>query len=243
MSFTVNLTNELTRMFKKKKTIVFLIINLVICMGAVASSLILSLSTKVQISNIWAGLHTVFFYGVLPMYIFIETLEIFTQEMSTGLIRNILIRPITRIKVYSSKIMAIGIFILFQIITIIIFCTLISLISRYNINTIATGIMSYLISFIPLLAFVFVAALIAQLVKNGLLGMLFCLFFTFVCYATELFFVYASAFIFTRHLKMYRMVLTDNINGTGIISALLIIGAVILCSFASGFLLFSKKEY
>ena len=243
MSFKVNLVNELTRMFKKKKTIVFIIINLVIC--GIASLIVSAINnnSNIHITNIWGNLHTIFFYIVLPLYIFIETLDLFTAETGTGLIKNVLVRPITRMKVYLSKVSAVGIFILFQIFSIIIFCAIISVIGNYAASTIVMGALSYIISFIPLIAFIFITAFIAQIVKNGLLGMLFCIFFSLICYATEIFFTSASAFVFTRHLKMYKMILTTNTHESGVVAALLIIGAYIMFSFTAGFLLFDKKEH
>ena len=168
-------------------------------------------------------------------------MDIFTAEMSSGLIKTMLIRPIARIKIYLAKVSAVGVFVLAHILFVAAFAGIFSAILGQT--NMAVAVCAYLITFVPLLGFIFVAALVAQFVKNGLLGMLLCIFFTLACYALEVFFTLGSAFVFTRHLSMYKLLLTENIQASNVVSALLIIAAYVGVTFTAGYLLFERKEF
>ena len=239
--FKAVFTNELGRVFRKRKTIVFCIISiLIITLYSLLSTSYISISGAISYIG---NLHSVFFLVVFPLYIFMETIDIFTEEMSSLTIHNVLVRPVTRTKIYLAKICAVCAFMLIQIVFAAVFGAVFSIFMGGGVISAIKNIAAYVITFIPIIAFVFMAAFISQIVKNGLLGMVLCIFFLLVSYLAEVFSPIISTFLFVRHINLYKMILTGNIQLTGIFSALLIIVAYIGVTFTAGALIFEKKEF
>jgi len=242
--FKMAFANELARVFKKRKTVVFCTIDIVIVLGyGLFHILSRSSGYAVGVVGSIGGLHTIFFMIILPLYIFMEIMDLFTGEMSSLAIRNVLIRPITRTKIYLAKVCAVCGFILAQILFVGILSAVIFVFIGSGVGSAVKIFVSYIITFVPMISLVFVAAFISQIVKNGLLGMLLCIFFLLGAYILEAFVPFASAFLFIRHINLYKMLLTGNIQLYGIFSALFIIAAYIGVSFTAGALLFDKKEF
>jgi|GEM_PF-5880182 len=243
--FKAAFANELMRVFRKKKTVVFCIIDIVIIGFYALFQLLYRMAgvSTVNITSALGSLHGLFFMFVFPLFIFMETMDVFTKEMNNSAIKNAIIRPVTRTKVYLAKVFAVCAFILSQIVFVGIVGTAVTMSMGGSSMSMAKSAAAYAITFIPLIAFVFLAAFIAQIVKNGLLGMLLGILFLIVSYVTEMFMPYVSAFIFVRHINIYKMIITGNIQFQGILSALFIIIAYIGVTFTAGTLIFNRKEF
>ena len=205
--FKAAFLNELTRIFRKRKTVVFCIIDIIIIvshvlLGKIPGSVGFALSSVGSLLN----LHGLFFWLIFPLYIFMETMDVFAGEMSNLSIRNVLIRPVTRTKIYLAKACAVCAFILAQILFVGIFGAIFSGIMGDGALTVVRNIAAFIITFIPMIAFVFMASCVSQIVKNGLVGMLLCIFFLLVAYVLEALAPTISAFLFVRHVNMYKMV-------------------------------------
>ena len=242
--FRAALTNEFAHVMKKRKTIVFYAIDIVIvfCYGLF---LVLSHSSgfSIGLAGFLGSLYTIFFYIIFPLYIFLETMDIFTGETTNLTIRNVLVRPVTRTKVYLAKVCAVCGFILIQILYAGILSAIVSAFTGSDAGSAIIVFAAFVITFVPMIPFVFVAAFLSQTVKNGLLGMLLCILFLLVSYALEAFVPVVSAFLFVRHINLYKMILTGNIRLYGIFSALFILAAYVGVTFTAGALLFEKKEF
>ena len=233
--------NELSRVFAKRKTIVFFAVNVLLI---VLNSLVLRSSNPILTVLGRAGsLHGIFFMVVFPLYIFMETLGVFTGEMSSLIIRNVLIRPVARAKIYLAKVCAVCAFILVQILFVAVANLVFSVCTGGDILYALKNVAAFIITFIPMIAFVFTAAFIAQLVKNSLLGVVLCVFFLLAAYCAEIFVPMLSNFLFVRHINLYKMLLTGNVQFYAVFSALLIITAYVGVTFTAGVLLFEKKEF
>ena len=241
--FEAAFVNELIRVFRKRKTVVFCIIDVIIVLLYALFYNYSRLSPAAGAISSIGSLHGIFFMAVFPLYIFMETMDTFSGEMSNLTIRNALIRPVTRTKVYLAKVGAVCVFILAQITFTAVCGAVFSIFIGDGAAVIGKSAAAFLITFIPMAAFAFTAALISQLVKNSLLGMLLCIFFLLASYAAEALAPIASAFLFVRHIGLYKMLLTGNIQPYGLFSALFIIAAYIGVTFTAGALIFEKKEF
>ena len=241
LQFKAVFANELSRVFKKRKTIVFCLINIVIIELYILMSD--SSGTISGVIGFVGNLHNVFFLVVFPLYIFMETIDVFSGEMSSLIIRNTLLRPVTRTKIYLAKVCAVCAFILGLILFTALYMLAYSILVGDSVITTIKNFAAYVITFIPITAYVFMAALISQIVKNSLFGMVLCIFFLLCSYSIEALSPIISAYIFVRHINLYKMLLTGNIQLYAIFSALLIIAAYIGVTFTAGVLIFEKKEF
>ena len=244
LQFNATLSNELTRIFKKRKTIVFCSIDIAIIAIYVLSRGV-SVTGSVTLSAMGSllSLHGLFFMIVFPLYIFMETMDIFRGEMSNLTIRNSLLRPVSRTKLYLAKACAVCVFIFSQILFVSVSGAVASIALGDPAGTLLYNVAAFVISFIPMIALIFFTAFVSQIVKNGLLGMLLCIFFLLISYAAEALAPMVSAFLFMRHINMHTMLLTGNIHFYGIFSAMFIIAAYIGVTFTAGALLFERKEF
>ena len=226
LPFNAAFSNELSRVFKTPKVILFFIIDLLV-IGAYI--LLKDYSAEIYVAvGPEFSIHAIFFMAVFPLFIFMKTMSIFADETSDETITNTLIRPIERVKVYLAKICAICVFILAHILFV---------------GLLMLKVPAFLISFIPMIAFVFFAAFISQLVKSGSFGMLVCLLFLLASYAAQVFMPAASAFLFVRQISLYQLLLTSGTPLFSIFWAFFIIAAYIILTFAIGVFLFERKDF
>ena len=238
--FNAAFTNELARIFIGQKTIVFFIVNIVIILLYV---LLYTNSFTASAAGYMVSLHRLFFMAVFPLYIFMETMDVFNGEVSDMTIRNVLIRPVTRLKIYLAKVCAVCVFILVQILFTTLFVTVFSIFIGESAASVVNAAAAFIITFIPMTAFVFTAAFVSQLVKNGMLGMLLCIVFLLISYTAEALAPAVSAFLFVRYIGLYKMLLTGDVYPYGVLTALIIIASYVVASLTAGALIFGKKEF
>ena len=241
--FNAAFRNELTRVFRKRKTVAFCLINIAVIVLYALFQNLSRISFASGVLGSMGNLHGLFFMVVFPLYVFAETMDVFSGEMANLTIRNALIRPVTRTKIYLAKVCAVCAFILVQIFFAAAFCGVFSAIMGDGAATVAKNAAAFAVTFVPMAAFAFLAAFVTQIVKKGLLGMLLCILFLIASYAAEALAPTVSAFLFVRHIGLYKMLLTGNIQFTGIFAALFIIAAYIGVTFTAGALLFERKEF
>jgi len=242
--FNAALVNEMTKIFRRRKTVLFCLADIAIILLFVVFNSLSSVDAyMLSALGSMFSMHNLFFMLVFPLYIFIETMDIFTGEMDDQTIRNALVRPVARMKIYLAKVCAVCTFIFVQILLVGVIWASVSVYLGEKAGNALKNIAAFAISFIPMIAFVFFAAFVAQIAKNGLIGMLLCIFFLIVSYTTEALAPTAAAFLFTRHINLHKMLLTGNIQFSGSFSALLIIVAYIGVTFTAGVLIFEKKEF
>lgn len=167
---------------------------------------------------------------ILPLTIFMLTADSFSGEVENATIKCSLLRPVSRFKIFLSKIFAIALYVLLNLMAVCF--------STLSISS--EVILSYAVSIIPMLAFITLAAFISQLIDNSSLTMFANLLLYVFLQGVAVLSPRIGAMFFTSHLNSYKMFLNVNFLKSMNIFFLIASSAVLL--FIGGLLLFERKE-
>lgn len=113
-----NVINEAQKIFLRKKTLVLFVITALI---PVALCGILSVfQNNIGVIPINSSQFSIFILGIftnfiLPLLITMAAVDMFSGEFNDRTIKSVLLRPISRFKIYLSKIICIGIYIILNL--------------------------------------------------------------------------------------------------------------------------------
>ncbi|MBU3108041.1 ABC transporter permease [Clostridium gasigenes] len=244
-NFKGNVINEIQKLFLKKKIMVFLIIMAIVSFlpafffSAIKAKLMFIAFDSISYSQMILSIMTNIF---LPLFIFMVTSEIFSGEVADKTMKLVLSRPISRFKVFLSKNIAIGIYVVINLIVILIVSIIASVFLKFNMDNIGQTILGYIIDIIPALILVLFTSLIAQFFKSssGVLVSSILIFMGIKVLA--LFISGLNNISFTSHLNWYSELLSSGkiLSSVNLMVMLLAYGLIF---FTAGFYLFDKKEF
>ena len=247
-SFKVTLINEIEKLYKKKKIIVAAILSfIIIILGQIA---ITFLKNSFGIRAVGSMEFPILVLSVvvntiISLFTALVTIDCFTGEFSQNTIKIALTRPVTRLKFFIAKIVAITLFILTNIIFVMIFSTLAGIIFNANTFTLTSIIrifISYLVTILPLIVLVLFIAVLSNLLKSGV-GVFFLSVLLFIGFKVlEVVFSQYSSIFFTSLLEWYELWIMNKISIFTIFRRLMLIVSYGIIFFIGGFYLFDKKE-
>ena len=113
---------------------------------------------------------TLFTTVLLPLFVFSASAELFSGEVGDRTLKLTLIRPISRFKVFVSKHLAVGIFIVVSLATIFIISSVAgAFLGDNQLSQIFINLFAYAISIIPMLFLCIAAVFLAQFFRLFLL--------------------------------------------------------------------------
>lgn len=118
-SLYANVRNEVDKLGALRRTKAFLLLTVLIPVLSVISFSFLPGDTGIfgglgsNLSMLMLSLFTVL---LLPLFLFMIAVDTFTGEVTTRTLKLILVRPITRPKVYASKVLAIAFYLILQLV-------------------------------------------------------------------------------------------------------------------------------
>lgn len=173
-SLLANTINELVKTFSKKKTLALLLLTVLVPLGTAA--LLLLFKIKLDIRAVSGGNFPIFILGLftnffLPLFVFMWAADSFAAETGDKTLKLTLTRPISRIKVFSSKILAIGL-VIETFLAVLLFASLAAGIFLGSVQndwwgSILNSIKAYLVAGVPMLVIGILGAFIAQFFRNG----------------------------------------------------------------------------
>ncbi len=244
-NFNGNVVNEIQKLFLKKKTVVFLIIMAIVSylpalfFSAIKAKLMFIAFDSLSYPQMILGIMTNIF---LPLFIFMVTAEIFSGEAADRTMKLVLSRPISRFKVFLSKNIAIGIYVVINLIVILIVSVISSVFLKLNMNNIGEVILSYAVDIIPALILVLFTAFIAQFFKSSSGALISSILIFIGIKVLALFISGFNNISFTSHLNWYSELLSSGkiLSSVNLFVMLLAYGIIF---FTSGFYLFDKKDF
>ncbi|MDR1558803.1 MAG: ABC transporter permease [Clostridiales bacterium] len=177
---------------------------------------------------------------VLPLIIFMLCADLFTNEIETGTLKAVLLRPIGRFTAFASKIFSVALYVLLNLMTVcaVIMAIKIILGSRADIPALLAA---YAISVLPMLGLIAFASLVSLTAGNSSFAMFASMILYFVTQGITVVSARVGAVFFTSHLSVYRMIITGNPHSALLNTLLLILSSIVLMS-AAAFWLFDRKE-
>ena len=241
-----NIVNEVQKLFLKRKVTVFLIITAIICfLSAFFISSIQAKLVFIAVDSLSFPLMTltIFTNIFLPLFIFMTVAELFSGEVGDKSLKLVLIRPISRLKVFISKNIAIAIYIIINLIVVFIVSMLSSMLlngeSSFNIPYI---MFAYFIDIVPAVVLALFASFLAQFFKSSSGAIITCILFFILIKILALFVSGLNNIIFTSYLNWYAIWSTGKFSFLGTINTLFMILSYGVIFFTVGYYFFDKKE-
>jgi ABC-2 type transport system permease protein len=247
--FQAALANELEKLYKKKKVLVAVILSLLIIV--VGQLLVVGVRTGFGIRGAGSVEFPMLVLSfvintVLPLFTALVAIDSFSGEFAQNTMRITLTRPVSRFKLYSAKVTAIGLFILANLGLLLIFSLLAGFLFNANSGD-AVGflktILSYLVSFIPLFVLALAIVLLCNILKSGI-SVFFVSILGFIVFkGLGLLFTQYSGLFLTTYFEWYRLWLANSIPVLKILRQALLMSGYAIMLFTAGFYLFDKKEF
>lgn len=168
-----NTCNEVEKILYKKKNLLFLLLTVLIPMGAAA--LVVLGEDRLGIFAVTAATFPIvildLFSGILlPLFIFSIFAELFSGELGDKTIKLTLTRPISRFKVYLSKTISVGFFIGIALVLLGLTTILASIFlsgGMLNSSELAQVLLAYTTAFVPMIFLCITAAFVCQFFANS----------------------------------------------------------------------------
>jgi ABC-2 type transport system permease protein len=244
-----NTLNETQKILFKRKNMAILAVSALI--PALTAGLIILAQNQAQISVFRFSDYPVLVLGLftnvlLPLFVFMWIADTFAGEFGDNTLKLTLLRPITRYKVYVSKINAAGILILITLLVAGISALLAGMILDESVSLTAGELFKillvYLAATVPLLALAIAAAFIAQFFKGSSGALVTSVFVYLLARALSAAFPgFAKVSLFS-YLDWHWLWLGSSLPFDKIGYALLIIFSSSLIFFAAGAYLFDTKN-
>jgi len=241
-----NIINEVQKLFFKKKITVFLIITAIICfLSAFFISAIQAKLVFVAIDSVSFPLMILWIFTniFLPLFIFMTVAELFSGEVGDKSLKLVLIRPISRLKIFISKNIAIAIYIIINLIVVFIVSMLSSILlngtSSFNILNI---MFAYFIDIIPAVVLALFASFIAQFFKSSSGAIITCILAFIAIKGLALFVSGLNNIVFTSYLNWYSLWNIGQSSFLVTINTLFMVLAYGMIFFTLGYYFFDKKE-
>ncbi len=247
--FQAALVNELEKLYKKKKVLLAVLLSLgIIVLGQLAIVVVRSGfgvrgagSVEFPILVLSVVVNT-----ILPLFTALVAIDSFSGEFSYNSMRITLTRPVSRFKIFSAKIMAVGAFILANLLLLLVFSLLAGFL--FNVNSATLGgfggiVLSYLVTLLPMFVLALLIVLLANIFRSGV-AVFFASILVFIVLKVlgVIFSRYSSLFV-TSLLDWYNLWLANSLPlGKLLREFLLMVGYAVML-FTAGFYLFDKKEF
>lgn len=244
-SLKANTISELEKLFFKRKTIVLLII--MVLTGFLSIFFISSIQSKlifISMSSMSFPLVvlSILTNVLLPLFIFMVAAELFPGEIADRTLKLVLTKPISRLKVYVSKIAAMSIYIIINFIVVFLVTTITALLLKVNISSISHVLFSYLIDIFPALILAVFAAFIVQFFRNSSAALVSCLLIFLGIRVVSLFITGLNNNMFTSYLNWYSLWSASGGGSLRIVIICLLLLSYGIIFFTSGYYMFDKKE-
>lgn len=244
--YAANLINELQKLAARKKYIVFFLIEVAICVLNVLLKLLVSKiangAFQISIQNMAMGMQSFFLQIWIPLIVFLASADLFGTEFQDSSIKAVLCRPISRFKVYLSKlsaVFAVGVICLFGV---FVTSMILEGITVGSIAGFGTALGAYLLDCLPLLVLVLMAALINQFGKSATVSMFLCIIVYMVLQIGGIFIPQLSGLLFTGYLQWHNIWLGTTLPFGTVIGKIALLLGYGLVFFSGGNFLFLRRE-
>lgn len=247
--FKAALINELEKFYKKKKALVALILSLTaIILGQL---IIVGVRTGFGIRGAGSGefpilVLSVMIYTVLPLLAALVAIDSFSGEFAHNMIRITLSRPVSRFKIFTAKVIAIGIFILFNLLLIFIFSVITGLIFNHQDMTLAglgRILLVYMVSLLPLLVLVLGIILLTHILKSGISVFFVAVLLFAAAQVLALLFPQYSSLLISTHLGWYKLWFAHTFPFRVVLREFFLMVGYAVMLFVASFYLFERKEF
>lgn len=236
---------ELRKIFTRQKYSVLLLIQLFIC--AVVVFFTSTNGYKYYGQTIDLPSIPYFFLNgltvtVLPLIIFMLCTDLFAHELEDLSIKAILLRPITRFKIYLSKFLAIALYVALNLMATFLVVVTVKIVLSGDVRDFSGLFSAYSLSIIPMLAFIAMGIFISLLIGHSSMSMFCSLILYFAMQGITLASPKIGAIFFTSHLEWYKMFAGISLDFSNVLNTLLLFASYTVLLGVGGIWLLERKE-
>jgi ABC-2 type transport system permease protein len=243
--------NELEKLVRRKKYLVFLILGLAVCLllnllGRALTGFISSQGGLVfSLTPTPMGTLPFFLHILIPFLMFMGLTDLITVEGTENTMKSVICRPAERWKLYAAKLLAVLTYAAVYLLCVFILSAVLNQISSnpLGVSDLLTALASYALTLIPLAVLAAFAALVALFGKSGTLTMFILLLLYLLLSVLPVFFPILTQILFTSYLSWYRLWIGALPGAYNLIHALLAVLSYGTVFFLAGSLLYDRKEY
>lgn len=183
---------------------------------------------------------------LLPLFVALITIDSFSGEFSKNTMKIVLTRPVSRLKLFSAKIVSICIFIFSILMLTMIFSIVSGLIfnsNSFNFIGIFEIILSYIVTLFPMIILCLMIVLFTNIVKSEV-GVFFLSILVFIALkALGIFFSNYSGILFTSTFGWYNLWIMDTLPVFKIFREFMLLLSYGIILFTAGYFLFDRKDF
>ncbi len=247
-TFIASLQNELRKIVTRKKFLVFLIIEIIICLLSSFVNLAVSkassgmIPTSLVFSNMPMNMLSFFIQIYIPLIIFMATCDLFAGEVNDGTIRATFMRPVSRFKQYFSKVSAILILAGVYLGVLFTMTTAIKMFAAHSLNGLGQNFLAYFLDLFPLIILILFAAMLNQFTSSPSLSIIICLGFYIALNIIGILIPFMSGLFFTGYLQWHNLWLGITIPFGAMVTKLGVLMGYGLIFGCIGYYLFERRE-
>lgn len=248
VQFVANLKNELLKLRKRKKYIVFLILGCLICVSSALRLVIVdyiagaSVPREVVLGGLVSSNLPLLLMAFLPLMAMMASCDLFVGEYADHTIRFSLMRPVGKGKLFFSKAAAVFLLCAFDLAVMYVVSAVTQVALGGGTRGIAASLGACVLDLIPLAVLILFFCLINQLVKGSSLTVLLCvvLYVGFIALGTYL--PAIGGLLFTGYLRWHNLWIGVALPFTSMLSRIGLLAGYGLVFGCVGYLLFDRKE-
>ena len=201
---TGNFKNELQKLFMRPKYMLFLLLELLICLLSMFVNTAVIKLTYGDAAEAAAGIPVNMLYTAslmfVPVVVFIAAGDMFSGERYDYSLQVLLVRPISKMKIYVSKIMALLVITAMFLLGMLVSSFIMELAVIHTVENSLSVAVYYALNFVPLITVVLFAAFINQFSSNAGMSIFMCTVILLGVYALQVFVPFVENFVFTKYL-------------------------------------------
>jgi ABC-2 type transport system permease protein len=242
-----NIINEIQKILSRKKTVFFLTLTVLL---PILSAVLLSYAestTSIQImtgSNFTLSMLWGYTGLFLPLFVMMVASDMFVGEVADRSLKLVLVRPISRFKVFLSKILAMGIMVV-TCLSMMLAGSVLSagmVLQQWNPGELFQNLLLYATAAVPMLVLGVFAVFVGQFFRSVSGAFASCVSLYLLAKFVPIFFPSIGAILFSTYTDWHTLWVGNEIPGGRVMAIFLILLSNFVLFFTAAFSLFDKKE-
>lgn len=246
-AFSACYSGELKKLCLKKKYIIITIISAFFCLlYAVVSALVgkmADMSTGLLSAGIPLTIMSLFTQLVFPLVIAMAGCDLFASEHQDLSIRAQLMRPVTRLKIFTAKLLAVLTLCGTMFMLVYIFSALADAFIAKQSSDLLYSLGAYILNIIPMLPMLLMVAFINQLTKGSTSAMFLCIIVYIIMKGLGILAPIADSLLFTGYFEWHKLWLGSMLPVGALLSKCILLLGYCVTFFSAGYFLFLKREF
>lgn len=247
-SFKAAYLNEVDKMYRKKKVMVLVLLTLL----AIAIGQLMVSGVRFQFGIRASGsaqfpilVLSVLINTLLPLFTVLMSIDIFSGEYSSNTMKISLLRPVSRLKLFTAKVAAIGSFILASLILVMV----LSAVTGIIFNSTSTSFiyfgkvfLAYIASALPILVFTLLIVILSNIFKSGTSVFFLSILIYLGFKVLSILYPQFSNLLILPNFNWYNLFLAQGMDVLKIINKFFVMTGYGIILFIIGYYLFDKKD-